>query len=137
MTITALSDVDPCEAKFAQVAEVLEAAHSVTILCHVQPDADTIGSGLALGLVLEHRGVSVQVAFSRPSALPESMRDFPGLHLLVAPTDVRESVDVLVTVDVGSEGRLGVLASRLAGANRTIVLDHHRSNSEFGSINVV
>ena len=46
---------------------------------------DTIGSGLALGLVLERRGVSVQVAFSRPSALPESMRDFPGLHLLVRP----------------------------------------------------
>ncbi|KZF16735.1 DHH family phosphoesterase, partial [Rhodococcus sp. EPR-134] len=137
MTITALSDVDPCEAKFAQVAEVLESAHTVTILCHVQPDADTIGSGLALGLVLERRGISVQVAFSRPSALPESMRDFPGLHLLVAPTDVQESVDVLVTVDVGSEGRLGELASRLAGANRTIVLDHHRSNSEFGSINVV
>ncbi|MFC8936288.1 bifunctional oligoribonuclease/PAP phosphatase NrnA [Rhodococcus sp. NPDC057135] len=137
MTITALSDVDPCEAKFAQVAEVLEAAHTVTILCHVQPDADTIGSGLALGLVLERRGVSVQVAFSRPSALPESMGDFPGVHLLVAPTDVRESVDVLVTVDVGSEGRLGELASRLAGANRTIVLDHHRSNSEFGTINVV
>ncbi len=78
MTITALSDVDPCEAKFAQVAEVLESAHTVTILCHVQPDADTIGSGLALGLVLERRGgISVQVAFSRPSALPESMRDFP------------------------------------------------------------
>lgn len=55
----------------------------------------------------------------------------------MAPADVRESVDVLVTVDVGSEGRLGELASRLAGANRTIVLDHHRSNSEFGSINVV
>lgn len=70
MTITALSDVDPCEAKFAQVAEVLESAHTVTILCHVQPDADTIGSGLALGLVLERRGISVQVAFSRPSRCP-------------------------------------------------------------------
>nr|WP_279163942.1 hypothetical protein [Rhodococcus erythropolis] len=62
------------------------------------------GSGLALGLVLERRGISVQVAFSRPSALPESMCDFPGVHLLTAPADVRESVDVLVTVDVGSEG---------------------------------
>lgn len=135
--MSALSDLDPCRAEFARVARVLESATTVTILCHVQPDADTIGSGLALGLVLERRGASVQVAFSRPEQLPSSMCDFPGLHLLTPPAEVRDSVDVLVTVDVGSEGRLGELACRLAGATEVVVLDHHRSNSEFGTINVV
>ncbi|MCJ0905737.1 bifunctional oligoribonuclease/PAP phosphatase NrnA [Rhodococcus sp. ARC_M6] len=137
MTITAPTGEDLCEAEFAQVVEVLDVARTVTVLCHVQPDADTIGSGLALGLVLERKGVSVQVAFSRPEELPESMAGLPGLHLLVPPASVRASVDVLVTVDVGSIGRLGDLANRLEGADRTIVVDHHRSNSEFGTINVV
>ena len=141
MTITARADGDPCEdpcrAGFARAIEVLDAARTATILCHIQPDADTIGSGLALGLALERRGVSVQVAFSRPAHLPESMLGFPGLHLLVPPASVRSEVDVLVTVDVGSTGRLGALADRLAGAASTVVVDHHRSNSEFGAINVV
>lgn len=137
MTITANPDTDPCESVFAQAIEVLDVARTATVLCHIQPDADTIGSGLALGLALERKGVSVQVAFSRPSELPESMRGFPGLHLLVSPADVRVSVDVLVTVDVGSTGRLGELADRLGGAVHTVVVDHHRSNSEFGAINVI
>lgn len=138
MTITAHSgQADSCESEFAQAVEVLDAARTVTVLCHIQPDADTIGSGLALALALERKGVSVQVAFSRPADLPESMRGLPGLHLLVSPADLRVSVDVLVTVDVGSTGRLGELADRLEHASNVIVVDHHRSNSEFGSINVV
>jgi phosphoesterase RecJ-like protein len=34
-------------------------------------------------------------------------------------------------------GRLGALADRLTGAATTLVLDHHRSNTKFGTINVV
>jgi len=34
-------------------AELLDAADSVSVVCHVFPDADTIGAGLALALVLE------------------------------------------------------------------------------------
>ena len=43
----------------AVAVEVLAAARSVTVLCHVQPDADTLGSGLALAQVLHRRGVPV------------------------------------------------------------------------------
>ncbi|MGC0363593.1 phosphoesterase RecJ-like protein [Rhodococcus sp. 27YEA15] len=137
MTFTAPTDIDPHSAGFVRVAQALDAARTVTILCHVEPDADTIGSGLALGIALERRGVSVQVSFSRPVDLPRSMAGFPGLHLLVPPAEVRAIADVVVAVDAGSEGRVGELADRLSGAPVTVVLDHHRSNSEFGSINVV
>ncbi len=43
-----------------ETIEVLEGASSVTVLCHVQPDADTVGSGLALGIVLMRKGIPVQ-----------------------------------------------------------------------------
>ena len=32
-------------------AKVLEAAATIAVVCHVHPDADTIGAGLALALV--------------------------------------------------------------------------------------
>jgi phosphoesterase RecJ-like protein len=115
----------------------LRSARSVTILCHVQPDADTIGSGLALALVLHRRGIPVWVSFAEPAELPFSMRSLPGVHHLVPPAQVPREVDLLVTVDCGSIGRLGALADRLPGAATTLVLDHHRSNTKFGTINVV
>ncbi len=66
---------------------LLDAATTVTVLCHVQPDADTLGSGLALGLALERRGVAVQVAFAAPAEVPESMRSLPGGHLVTPAAD--------------------------------------------------
>ncbi|WP_280313243.1 DHH family phosphoesterase [Nocardia abscessus] len=115
----------------------LEAARSVTVVCHVQPDADTVGSGLALALVLHRRGIPVQVSFAEPAELPASMRSLPGVRYLVEPGAVRAEVDLLVAVDCGSAGRLGALADRLSGAATTMVIDHHRSNTRFGAINVI
>ena len=121
----------------ARAIEMLERASSVTVLCHVQPDADTIGSGLAIGTALERRGVRVQVAFAAPSSLPESMDDMPSRHLLVDAHDVAEAVDLVVTVDAGSRDRLGSLADRLDTASASLVIDHHRSNTRFGTVNMV
>ncbi|MEV0292837.1 bifunctional oligoribonuclease/PAP phosphatase NrnA [Nocardia sp. NPDC050710] len=122
---------------FDAAVAALTAARSVTILCHVQPDADTVGSGLALALVLHRRGVPVWVSFDEPADLPISMRSLPGVQHLVRPAEVPREVDLLVAVDCGSAGRLGALADRLAGATTTLVIDHHRSNTCFGMINVV
>ncbi|MBF6329477.1 DHH family phosphoesterase [Nocardia transvalensis] len=124
-------------AQLAAAVEVLDAARSATVLCHVQPDADTIGSGLALAQVLHRRGVPVRVSFAEPAELPASMRSLPGVQFLVPPAEVPREVDVLVAVDCGSVGRLGALADRIAGAATTLVLDHHRSNTRFGTVNLV
>ncbi|MBF6212571.1 bifunctional oligoribonuclease/PAP phosphatase NrnA [Nocardia puris] len=117
--------------------EALTGARSVTVLCHVQPDADTIGSGLALALVLHRRGVPVWVSFAEPAELPASMRTLPGVTHLVPPDEVPRAVDLVVAVDCGSANRLGALADRLDGARTTLVVDHHRSNTRFGQLNLV
>ncbi|MGW8653281.1 bifunctional oligoribonuclease/PAP phosphatase NrnA, partial [Nocardia salmonicida] len=56
----------------------LAAARSVTILCHVQPDADTVGSGLALAMALHRRDIPVSVSFAEPAELPASLCTLPG-----------------------------------------------------------
>jgi len=133
MTVTEQnSDVD-----LAGAVGLLSAAASVTVLCHIQPDADTIGSGLALAIVLERKGIPVQVAFARPDDLPESMSGLPGTHLLAGASEVNPEVDLLVTVDCGSRGRLGHLADRFDGARTSLVIDHHRSNTRYAQHNLV
>ncbi|MFR9751836.1 DHH family phosphoesterase [Nocardia sp. 004] len=124
-------------AGLAAAVAALDAARSVTVLCHVQPDADTIGSGLALALVLHQRGTTVRVSFAEPAELPVSMRSLPGVRHLVPADHVPAEVDLLIAVDCSTVGRLGALADRLSGAATTMVIDHHQSNTLFGSINVV
>ena len=117
-------------------AQELAGVGSVVILCHVQPDADTVGAGLALGLALAREGADVQVSFSASNALPESLRQLPGCELLVAPADVRRDADLVVTVDTPSVNRLGELAELIARPG-VLVIDHHRSNTLYGSVNYV
>lgn len=117
--------------------EVLSAARTVLIVCHVFPDADTIGAGLALAQVLDRIGKDVQVSFAAPATLPESLQTLPGGRLLVSPQDVRPDVDLLVTVDIPSVNRLGGLRHFAETVPQVLVIDHHASNELFGTANYV
>jgi phosphoesterase RecJ-like protein len=117
--------------------EVLRGAGSVSVICHVHPDADSIGAGLALALILERDGIDVQVSFATPSNLPESLHMLPGGHLLVAPAEMRRDADLVVTVDAPSINRLGALAELTPPGREVLVIDHHKSNTLFGSVNLV
>jgi len=117
--------------------ELLAAAQTVAVICHVHPDADTIGAGLALALVLDKCGKDVEVSFAEPATLPESLRSLPGCELLVSPDMLCRDVDLVVTVDVPSAKRLGALADLADGAQQLLVIDHHASNDLFGTANFV
>jgi bifunctional oligoribonuclease and PAP phosphatase NrnA len=118
-------------------ADLLSAAATVSVVCHVYPDADTIGAGLALALVLDHAGKSVEVSFAAPADLPESLQSLPGGHLLIAPDTMRRDADLVVTVDIPSVNRLGTLRELADPGREVLVIDHHASNQLFGSANYV
>lgn len=120
-----------------RAADILAAASTVSVLCHVYPDADTIGAGLALALVLDHAGKGVEVSFAAPANLPESLQSLPGGHLLVTPEEMRRDADLVVTVDIPSVNRLGALGGLATPGRRVLVIDHHASNQLFGTANYV
>jgi phosphoesterase RecJ-like protein len=118
--------------------EVLSNAHTVVIVCHVFPDADTIGAGLALAQVLDDLGKDVCVSFAAPATLPDSLRTLPGGRLLVSPRDVTPTPDLVVTVDIPSPNRLGALQALIVSDEvPVLVIDHHASNELFGTANYV
>ena len=118
-------------------ADLLASVRSVSVVAHVYPDADTIGAGLALALVLDQAGKHVQVSFATPADLPESLQSLPGGHLLVAPDAMRRDADLVVTVDIPSVNRLGALSELADPGREVLVIDHHASNQLFGTANYV
>lgn len=120
-----------------RAAELLSAAASVSVVCHVFPDADTLGAGLGLALVLDQAGKSVEVSFAAPADLPESLASLPGRHLLVDPQAMRRDADLVVTVDIPGVNRLGALSELVEVGGEVLVIDHHASNQLFGTANYV
>ena len=118
------------------VAGALTGVSAVTILCHVRPDADTIGSGLALGLALTRLGTEVEVAFPDTVALPAVLGELPGSKLLVPAAEV-VGHPVVVSVDAASLGRLDGLAPVFSAAECSVTIDHHASNNGFGDHDLI
>lgn len=119
------------------VTELLSRVHSVSVICHVFPDADTVGAGLALAMVLDRDGKRVEVSFAEPVHLPEPLKSLPGGHLLVAASELSRDCELVVTVDVPSVNRLGGLRDCVAPDREVLVIDHHASNQLFGTANYV
>jgi phosphoesterase RecJ-like protein len=124
---------DPVRAAAALLAD----APDVTLLAHVQPDADSLGSALALGIALRRRGTTVRVSFASPEAVPETLRPLDVLGLVVPPGLVPERPALLVACDAAEPSRLGGLRGRLDTAATTIMIDHHVSNPGFGDVQVL
>ena len=138
--IDKMTDAPPMEGSRVdarQAADLLDASATVSVVCHVYPDADTMGAGLALALVLDHVGKAVQVSFAAPADLPESLQSLPGGHLLVGPGSMRRDPDLVVTVDIPSVNRLGALRELADPDREVLVIDHHASNQLFGTANYV
>lgn len=134
-------DIDDVEEGLRAAAAVLSGARDVTLFGHVRPDADAYGSAVGLAHALRDRGTRVRVSFGEPAEVPESLRHLDDAGLFVPAGDVPAAPPVLVALDTSSLGQLGPLADRVAATRAAggavVVLDHHASNTGFGTLNVV
>jgi phosphoesterase RecJ-like protein len=133
--------VSTLEQDIRQAAALLAEAEDVTLLGHVRPDADALGSALALARVLRQRGAKVRVSFGAPDEVPETLRGLDVEGLLVRPAELPETEPLLVALDTPTLGRLGRLGARVAkvkaAGGEVLVVDHHSSNTFYGTHHVV
>ena len=118
-------------------ADLLRTATDVTLLAHTNPDADALGSALALGLALHKRGATVRVSFGPPAGMPESLRSLDTQGLVVPAESVPANPELLVALDAASAARLGWFEDRIARSGAVLVIDHHASNTRYGTHHVV
>jgi phosphoesterase RecJ-like protein len=121
-----------------EAVSLLRAQEDIALVCHVNPDGDALGSMLALGIALREMGKRVVASWgSEPYEIPTAYAELPGLDLLVPAAEFPAAPSLLVTFDTGSVDRLGSLADRVAAADNVLVLDHHVTNTCFGTVNLV
>lgn len=127
----------------ADVAAALRGAPRIAVLCHLRPDADTLGSALALARILRSLGKQVSVSHpgtgepasgaAEPVVLPSGVETLPGVDAFGPPLDGA----VVVTVDCASVERIGCWRSVFDGAEVRVVIDHHATNPGFGTVNLI
>jgi bifunctional oligoribonuclease and PAP phosphatase NrnA len=133
------------EEDWERAVKVLAGASEICLACHVRPDGDALGSMLAvahaLGARCREQGsgpARVIASFGdRPFDIPRILEFLPGTDLLSPPEEFPERPQVMVTFDAASPDRLGLLEASAAAAGELIVLDHHASNTRFGTVNLI
>ncbi len=103
------------------------------MLGHVHPDADVLGTLLALGLALEARGWSV--TFGGPHPAPGVLGFLPGVERYQRLPRVEGAFDVAVLTDCPNPLRTEGLIDEARRTGATIVnIDHHPDNRRYGHV---
>jgi len=116
---------------YDEVKDKIERAGSVTILSHLNPDADTLATALGIYALLSvDRRLKVEVV-NASKELPLYLDFLPNFKKIKHQMDYADSL--ILSCDCGSIDRLGF---DLKGRD-IINIDHHQSNTNYGSINIV
>lgn len=107
----------------------------VVVASHENPDGDAIGSLLAVGLALEKR--KKEVTFFNASPIPAVYRFLPAVGRITADITAASGFDTAVILDCGGLERLGPAAALIQKIPVVVNIDHHITNTGFGTIQLV
>lgn len=105
------------------IARTLRTGGQVLIVCHLAPDGDCLGAGLALAGALERIGVDATVACE--DGVPDSLASLPGAGGVVRGVPDALGIPVAVALECGTLDRAGGLAPALERAGTLVAIDHH------------
>ncbi len=115
----------------AAAGECLRAASTVSIVSHVGPDGDAVGSVLGLAAALRAAGKHVTVALA--DGVPERFLHLPGANQVARRGDPQ--AECRVFLDCGDLQRAGSAWQPQWPVELNI--DHHKTNTRFARFNVV
>lgn len=119
-----------------QTVETLRQANSILLCTHLQPDGDAIGSALAAEALMKALEKDITVVCH--DVIPQSMRILSGWEKFRLPKDVQgKTFDLGCSIDASDIERLGDAAGLFRSASKTLVIDHHASNTCFGNLNYI
>lgn len=129
--------VAPAEADWDQLVTAIRSASDVVCLAHVSPDGDALGSALAAALAIRKLGINAFASFDEdPFRLPYSLGWMPH-DAVVAPAQLPDAPDVVISFDASDAARLGSLAALGGRAGLFAAIDHHRSYTGFATLSIV
>jgi phosphoesterase RecJ-like protein len=108
------------------VAEAILGAARITAICHENPDADTLGSALALRLAAQRLGKQAEVVASDP--VPPSLMSLPGAAEVRSLPQLEPDLAVVMDGPLSRTGALLRDGADWLSRARIVNIDHHVSN---------
>ena len=118
-----MTSIDTCK-------KIINNANKIALFCHIRPDGDTLGAGLALKLALQK--ILKQVDIFCEDEVPEKFLKlgFEG-HFFNGYISNPNQYDLLIAIDCGDIGRVGKYGDLFTKSNKTLAIDHHATHVKF------
>ncbi|MGI6004045.1 MAG: DHH family phosphoesterase [Christensenellales bacterium] len=107
----------------------------LAIVSHVSPDGDALGSALALHFALAARNIRSDVIL--PTLVSDTYAFLPGVDKIIYPDEIAKDYQAVISVDATDPSRVGDAAGIVRDGTFVVNIDHHISNSRFGSVNIL
>ncbi len=114
------------ELKLDSLIARLKVANKTAIVCHKNPDPDTLGSAVGLMYILKHFGSEVKIVCCE--RLPARLAFITKGEDILYTSDLTE-FERVIAVDVASPSQMGELDTHCGRVDITI--DHHSMNTRF------
>lgn len=125
------------DAALDEAIAAIRSARRLGVASHVGPDGDALGSILAMKLAAGRMGLDVVVGWGSEVVEVSSPYTFLPAADAVSPPAAFDGVDAFLAVDCASADRLGCLRGRFESLAVAVNVDHHVSNTRFGTVDVV
>lgn len=118
------------------VIDTIQKAKNIAIFPHINMDGDALGSVLALFNVLKNKGY--QVSLYVEEEIPTNLSFLPRAdEVILYKDEIKKQYDLAIALDTADLGRLGKRVKTFNEANCTINIDHHPTNTNYATYNLV
>ncbi len=115
----------------------IKAARRIAVISPKNLDGDSLGSTCALNLVFKQLGKESQLICLED--IPDNMKFIPSIHEFIKELDTN-AYDLFIITDCGEPKLTGFEQTHpemFDGTKEFINIDHHISNTKFGTLNIV
>ena len=116
----------------SNIWQLINDSNSILVITHESPDGDAIGSAMAFYSLLKDMKKSVDVVIPEVPYTFSYLKEFDEIR---NTTD--RKYDLAIVVDCANKERIGQSNDEFSRCTKSIVIDHHISNTEYGDINYV
>lgn len=114
------------------IIDEIKVSNNIVLLCHINPDGDAIGSTLAMYEALKKLGKEVDILIEEPPEVFNYIKSFSNIR-----KSSTKKYEVAIILDTASKERVSDSSNILNNIPKTIVIDHHISNTHYGDYNLV
>ena len=119
---------------YEEFIKAVDKSDSICLISHQNPDGDTCGSALALYRALKlygksHAYIYCDSVFRNSLLVLEGIEDYNKLQV--------DKCDLAISCDCAESDRMGGYLNLFNKAKISVNIDHHKTNSKYGKINII